>query len=144
MSKFRIQHTKTYQQFKTDANTLRSLLSVIAAKSIYLWDYSYWYVSLEDWGEIIRDVLLGMPKYTAEKFDCENFAMLTTTRVLERHQLNTMGIAIGKSPWGEHGYNLFVAMVDDATRLFILEPQTADIYPIEQPEGYKPRIIILG
>jgi len=39
---------------------------------------------------------------------------------------------------------LFVAKVEGDTKLFILEPKTGDIYPIEKPEGYKPEVVILG
>ena len=144
MSCFKVEHIKTFKEYTISGGALYSKLQVVGATKIYLWDYGYWYVSLEDWGEIFRDVLLNMPKYTADKFDCENFAMLTTARVLEKYHLNTCGVAVGASPFGEHGYNLFVAKIEGGTELFILEPQSGDIYPVEQPEGYKPRIIILG
>ena len=144
MSKYRVEHIKTFKEYAISSGELASKLQVVGAASVYFWDYSYWYISLEDWGKVFQDVLLNQPTYVVEKFDCEDFAMLTTARVLEKYRLNTCGLAIGASPLGEHGYNLFVARVDSETKLFIIDPQIGDVYPIEQPEGYKPRVIILG
>ncbi len=80
-----------------------------------------------------------MPKYTVDKFDCENFAMLVSARVAERYKLNTCAIAVGESPWGEHGYNLLVH--EDG--LIYFEPQTGDF--IEVGDGsYKARLVIFG
>lgn len=110
----------------------------------HLWDYNYWYVSLEDWGKIFEDVLLNMPKYMTDKFDCENFAVLVAGRVSEKYKLNTCAIAIGQSPFAYHGYNLFIADVDGEAKVFILESQNGMIYPIEEPEGYLPELILIG
>lgn len=111
---------------------------------LHLWDGWYYYVKHEDWGTVLADVLLGMPKYTKERFDCSNFAMLCSSRVSERYKINTMGIVVGQSPWGYHGYNLFVSRVDEKPSLFILEPQTGDVYTPEEDSGYKPKLVIFG
>lgn len=106
----------------------------------YLWDNSYWCVSLEDWKRIFDDVRRGLPAYVAEKFDCEDFAVVVTARVLERYELNTCGFAAGQSPLGYHGFNLFVAPDGDGFKLHVLEPQTGEI----DPPGYLPDQIIFG
>jgi len=141
MSKFnvKIEHTPVLEEFQLNAQDLSVRLQPLALERSYLWDYSYWYVSLEDWGRVLEDVMIGMPKYTTDKFDCENFAMLTSARVSERYKLNTCGIAVGESPWGEHGYNLLV----HRDGLIYYEPQTGDY--IEVADGsYKARLVIFG
>lgn len=129
-----------FKELSLSREPMRVRLAPIGASQIQLWDSAYWYLSHEDWGEVIRDVLLNMPKYTVDKFDCENFAMLTSARVSERYKLNTCGIAIGQSPWGYHGFNIFLSNKG----VFYLEPQTGDVYPIEEDSGYKAEIIIMG
>ena len=143
MSKIKFEHVESFKEYFTTQENLQSKCSLLGLEALYLWDWSYWYVSLEDWGEIFRDVLLNLPKYS-RRFDCENFALLVLARVTERYGLNTCGVAVGESPFGEHGYNLFAADVDGKLKLFILEPQNGMVYPVSEPEGYKPRLVILG
>ena len=142
MSKFvtKIEHIPSITEIEMDASDLRSLLNPLGLRELHLWDSRYFYCSHEDWGKVFAKVLLGMPKYTAEKFDCEDFAMLTSARTSELFKLNTCGTAIGQSPFGYHGFNLFVSEVG----LFYLEPQTGDIYSISENSGYKAEIAILG
>lgn len=140
---FKVEHTSTVTEYKMDSNELYTLLGDTGAK-LHIWDSYFFYVSLEDWGKVFADVLLGMPRFTKDKFDCENFAMLTTARVLERWKLNTCAVVVGTSSIGSHGFNLFIAKVDDGVNIFLLEPQTGNIMPVEEPEGYKPKVIIIG
>ena len=134
-----IEHLPSFTEYQLDSSEMVAKLLPLNLENYYLWDSKFWYVSLEDWGKILKDVIFGMPKYTVDKFDCENFAMLTSARVSERYQLNTCGIAIGSSPWGEHGYNILVT--DHG--LIYFEPQTGDF--IEVAEGsYKARLVIFG
>lgn len=146
LSKFivNINHLPTLKEYTIPREDLRSLLQDKGAEQIFLWDSNYWYISLEDWQRIFPDVLLNKPKYVTDKLDCEDFALIATARVLEKYQLNTCGIAIGQSPFGEHGYNLFVAEVDGKAELFILEPQNGLVYNIDEPSGYKARLVIMG
>ena len=142
MSKFitKIEHLPSITEIEMSSSQLRSLLQPLGLRELHLWDSRYFYCSHEDWGKVFTKVLLGMPKYTAEKFDCEDFAMLASARTLELFKLNTCGIAIGQSPFGYHGFNLFIS---DAGP-FYLEPQTGMMYPIEKSEGYKAEIAIFG
>ncbi|GAH59944.1 unnamed protein product [marine sediment metagenome] len=105
-----------------------------------LWDRRYYCVKHSDWGRIFSDVLLNMPKYTKDKFDCENFALLVSARVAEKYKLNACGIAIGDSPWGYHGFNIFLSDVG----LFYLEPQNGDVFPVGEVSGYKADLVIFG
>ena len=147
MSKFiiSISHIHNFKEYKMSAHSLRALLKESKSSlSTYLWDNLFYYVSLEDWGKIFDRVLTGMPRYVAEKFDCENFGMLTAARVAEKYKLNTCGLCIGGSPYGNHGYNLFVSMIDDKPAVMILEPQTGVVYSLDEPSGYNPQIVYLG
>jgi len=139
-----IEHLPSITEIQTDANKLRAMLTPLDLQHLFLWDYYYYYCPHEDWGKVFEKVLLNMPEYTAEKFDCSNFALLTSVRTSELFKLNTCGIAIGQSPFGYHGFCLFLSSVDNEDRLFILDPQNGMIYPIEEPEGYKPEILIMG
>lgn len=124
---------------------LRTLLKSSFPKAdLYLWDRRYYYVKHEDWGKILEDVLLNMPEYTTSRFDCENFAMLCSGRVCERYKINTMGVAIGAVNGHAHGFNLFVSRVDDKPSLFILEPQSGEVYTPEEPSGYEISYVIFG
>jgi len=135
-----IEHLPKPTEYQLSGAELQVRLNPLGLEKAYLWDYNYWYISLEDWGKVLKDVLFGMPKYTTDKFDCENFAMLVSARVSERYHINTCGIAIGKSPFGYHGYNLLVY----EEGLMIFEPQNGMFYSIDNPEGYKPELVIFG
>ena len=142
MSKFitKIEHLPSIAEVEISSDQLRSLLQSLGLRELHLWDSRYFYCSHEDWGKVLAKVLLGMPKYTAEKWDCENYAMLASARTSELFKLNTCGIAVGQSPFGYHGFNLFVSEAG----LFYMEPQTADIYSIGENSGYKAEIAIFG
>jgi len=142
MSKFivKVEHIPNFKEYEIGRRELVAKLEILGLESLYLWDYRYYYVSHEDWGKVFADVLLNMPEYTRDKFDCENYAMLTVARVSEKYKLNSCGMAIGQSPFGYHGFNIFLS---DAG-LFYLEPQTGDIYPVAEDSGYKAEIIIMG
>ncbi len=143
MSKIRVQnpvvHTPNFSEIVIRSSSMRNRLNELNPKEVYIWDSNYWFVCHEDWGIIITDVLLNMPKYTVGKFDCENFALLTSARVSEKYHLNTMGIVIGDSPQGRHGWNIFLS----EWGLHYLEPQTGEVFSVKD-SGYSAEIIIMG
>ena len=141
-----IQHLPSFKEYEISNSGLTQLLLATYPhlKKRYIWDRNYWYVAHEDWSKVFADVLLNQPKYTADKFDCEQYAMLTSSRVGERYKLNTCGVAIGDSPYGEHGYCIFVSRDGDEAKLFLLEPQNGMVYSVDEPSGYKPRLVIFG
>jgi hypothetical protein len=104
------------------------------------WDSRYYYTDLKTWQRIITEVLSTKPKYTSHKFDCENYALLTSSRVAARFKLNTCGVAIGDSPFGEHGYNVIIARVEGIARALVLEPQSGKFVG----QGYSPRTVIFA
>lgn len=107
-----------------------------------LWDNTFYYLDMESWGKVFKEVAVNLPKYTVDKFDCENFALLTNGRIAEKYKINSCGIAIGTSPQGEHGFNFFVADVNGKPMLYLYEPQNGMVY--EPGEGYEPRLFIVG
>ena len=130
----------TSNETEISISELTNLLNPLELKTTLLWDSRYFYVSHEGWGKVFGKVLLDMPKYTVEKFDCENFAVLVSARTSELFQLNTCGIAIGQSPQGYHGFNIFLS--DNG--FFYLEPQTGDVYSVTEDSGYKAELVIFG
>jgi len=142
MSKFivKVDHIPNFTEYPISKNELWSMLEPLGLTRRYLWDGQFWYVSHEDWGRIFTDILCNMPKYTKDKFDCENFGMLVSARVSEKYKLNTCGIVVGNSPWGYHGYNMFLS--DQG--LFYLEPQNGEVYSVVEDSGYKAQIVIFG
>ena len=142
MSKFavKVEHLPSITELDMSSSQLRNMLEPLGLRELHLWDSHYFYCSHEDWGKVLAKVLLGMPKYTAEKWDCEQYAMRATVRAGELFQLNTLGLCIGQSPFGYHGFNIFVSEAG----LFYMEPQTADIYSIGENSGYKAEIAIFG
>ncbi len=119
-------------EYQFTSNQIAALVS-FAKDHTYMWDSTYWTVSLEDWQKIIADVSKTLPVYLAEKLDCEDFAFLTMTNIAMKYQLNTCGVAVGNSPQGYHGFNVFAAWELDHLVLHILEPQTGQI----DPAGYE-------
>lgn len=113
---------------------------------IKFWDSNYYAVKTEDWAEIIADTIFNMPAYVKDKFDCEDFALLFAARVLERYQINTCAVAIGQSPYGYHGFNIFFAWEggERGLRGYILEPQTGEIWSFDDSSGYEPDLILIG
>lgn len=139
----KVEHVSNYAEIQTSRSALQDILETRLKpdlRAAYLWDNIYCYVRHEDWGKIFKDVLLNMPKYTSDKFDCENFAMLVSARVSEKYRLNTCGIAIGEGLGGRHGFNIFLS----ESGLFYLEPQTGDVYSVFEDNGYKAEMVIFG
>ena len=124
--------------------------TIMEQKNLLL-DSSYYYYGLEDWGKVFADVLMHLPKYS-DRFDCDSFALLVAARVQEKYQVNGCGIAIGKSPWGYHAWNIFAAATtrrDSAflyfeTALLYLEPQNGMVYELDEDSGYKADYVIWG
>ena len=136
MSKFivKVDHIPNFQEYSTDRAYLLAKLKLLPGLlHIHLWDRQYYYVSHSDWGRIFEDVLQNMPKYTKTKFDCDNFTMLVSARVNEKYKVNTCGIATGQGPSGPHAFNIFFS----EEGLFFLEPQTGEVFAVEEDSGYK-------
>lgn len=128
-----------FTEFEISCIALQTMLSN-AGMTIpcHLFDSWYYYLSHEDWGKVFREVLLNMPAYTTEKFDCDDFALLVKARVSERYHLNSVAVIIGDTPQGRHGFNMFLS----EQGLSLLEPQTGDVFNIGE-RGYIPDFAII-
>ena len=136
---------KALVEYEISSVDLLSLIRVTYPKAlVFLDDNRYYCVAHEDWGTVIRDVLLNMPAYLTEKFDCENVSNLCRCRTSSIYKINTMGEAVGPSPWGYLAFNLFVSVVGGEPKLFILEPQSGDIYTVEEDSGYSIDRLVMG
>ncbi len=148
MSKFTIQtpivHQTAPKEYPILGDDLEQLLEPLKLKQHFIWDSNYWYISRDDWDKVFKDVLSNQLKYTPEKFDCEDFAFSTMVRITEKYALNTCAVAIGQSPMGYHGFNLFLAGNEEERKFFILEPQNGSIWPVENSQGYIPEIVIFS
>ncbi len=111
-----------------------------AKEHVYIWDSTYWAVSMEDWRTIFADVLKSMHSYIAERFDCEDFAFACMVRITEKYGLNTCAVVEGTSPGGEHGFNVFISVDNEVATRHILEPQTGEI----DPQGYVMKTVIFS
>ncbi len=103
-------------------------------------DSDYFYVSDEDWAKVLSYIYFDydMPKYMAEKMDCEDFGILLKALVSSLFGLNAFGFVLGQMPLGFHGWDIFKTQ----NGWLQLEPQTGEIFPIGD-KGYKPQYILL-
>lgn len=115
-------------------------LCMDAKDHVYIWDNKYYALSMADWQTVFKDVLSNLPKYKIDRQDCEDFAFEVMVRVTERYEINTCGVAVGQSPMGYHGFNLFITKFQDKFTLHALEPQTGAIDPSE----YVAETVIFG
>ena len=145
MSKFAVkaEHLPSITEIEMDASQLRSMLQPLGLRELHLWDNRYWYTTHEDWGKVLKKVLLDIPKYVTDRWDCEQYAMRATARAGELFLLNTLGLCIGQSPFGYHGFNMFVSEAGGA-KLYYLEPQDGMIYDIMENSDYKAELVIFG
>lgn len=119
-------------------DTMRTLMTQAFPKArISLWDNRYWHTSMSGWGIVFADIAaVPRPRYS-KRFDCENHGFWTMVQAAARWGLNSCGIAVGNSPLGYHGWNVFTTS-DSGVHMFDLLTGEVD------PDGYEPDVIILG
>ncbi len=145
LSKLLEEEQLQFDEWKFDAQDIQSLAYKCFPKAeVFVWDRIFYYIKDENWAQVVSDVLLNMPDYTASRFDCENFALLCASRVSSKYKLNSMGIAIGSNKSGPHGFNVFLTRHDNEAQFMILEPQNGDYYSLEDDSGYEVNKLILG
>lgn len=94
---------------------------------VWILDEWYYFCSLADWKRIFQSVLVGMPPPDKDRFDCEDYALLTCARIIEGYQLNAIGIAMS----AYHAFNIFKS----EQGLLLLEPQSGEVFAAEETEG---------
>ena len=86
-------------------------------------DRKYWVCSQEVFARIVKWDWVDQRKYRADKFDCDNFALIFMARVNGYFGLNNVGLVIDDS--SGHAYNI-VIFKDGSIHIF--EPQS-DSWP---------------
>tara|TARA_Y100000310_G_scaffold144390_1_gene143653 strand:+ start:26118 stop:26726 length:609 start_codon:yes stop_codon:yes gene_type:complete len=91
-----------------------------------LLDSKYYYCRAEDWAEVFSWIYLefDMPSYLAQRFDCEDSALLLKGLVASFFGLNYFGVAIGKKGEVSHAFNFFRT----ERGLLFLEPQSGEFF----------------
>ncbi len=92
-----------------------------------------------DWYNIFIECFKNLPAYVTDRMDCDKFAFIFKTRVLEMSGLNSFAFVIGNIPAGRHGFNMF----RDQNGWHILEPNPSYLYDELQvfeigEHGYRP------
>jgi len=141
MSRFyvKVEHVNSFKEYQTDKTILSRMLAAEDIGTDMLWDSFYYYYSFGDWVRVFDDILANMPKYTTDKFDCDNFALLTVARIMEKYHVNGCGIAIGDSPMGYHAWNIFITQ----TSLYYMEPQIGKVLDLKG-DGYTAHYVVWG
>lgn len=136
-------HTPNFKTYQTNANHLIAQLTPFASLPFGALDYNYYYTDLEGWGTILYDLVIKSNLYKPDRFDCEDYALKAMTLCKERYGLNSFGVAIGETPLGRHGFNIFY--YGDSFMLF--EPNDSfrfagEAFEIGEHE-YKPQLVLL-
>ena len=146
MSKITIKmpvHTPSFKTYQTTANHLIAQLPQGVTIPFGMLDYNYFYTDLEGWGTILYDLVLKSNLYKPDKFDCEDYALKTMTLCKERYGLNSFGVAIGNTPLGRHGFNIFYY----GGGFMLFEPNDSFRFAGEAFEigghEYKPQLVLL-
>ena len=107
-------------------------------------DDEYYYLTLNDWQVVFREVFNKMPSYIKDRRDCEDMAWMFKGFVSALSGLNGFGWVIGNIPTGRHGFNMFLA--EDGWHILEPNPQYAygnyNILDIGG-KGYQPDVMVI-
>lgn len=145
MSKFTIKtpvtHIPKVKEYQISGVELYSKLGYTVPFGML--DSWYYYADMEGWGSIIQDMVFKSSLYSADKFDCDNYALKAMSVCAERYGLNAFGVAIGASPAGRHAFNIFYNgerfMLWEANDGFSFSGHAFEI----GENGYIPELILL-
>jgi hypothetical protein len=125
---------------------MRSLTQTFGGIEIKLADAQYRYPSITDvigfleWDE--HDEL----EFRVDSRDCDDYALqlMASFRSVNDYKLGNgaFGIAWGDSPVGYHAYNVCLCHVRNRDMLYIIEPQTDEMFIIHD-SGYKTDFIMM-
>jgi len=107
---------------------------------IQLWDENYYILPLTEWKPVLEEVRYSLPDYLKDKFDCENFAIVTSARVALNYMINSCGIGVG----GGHAFNLILAYEGGEVIPHTYEPQSKGEIIFDPPHLIIDRTVILG
>lgn len=107
---------------------------------LQIWDANYYLLSLDEWKIVLDDVRQGLPAYLKDRFDCDNYAIVTSARVSLNYMINSCGIAVGAG----HAFNLILAYEDGKVVPHTYEPQSTGEIVFDPPHLIVSRTVILG
>ena len=148
MSKIKVQspieHLPSFEEYRLSGTQLSFLLSSLGLETpLGLLDNWYYYTDSEGWGKILENLIFKSSLYSANKFDCENYALKAMNLCTEKYGLNCFGVAIGDMPMGRHGFNIFY----DGEYFLLWEPNEGFPFSGSAFEignyGYTPEIILI-
>ncbi len=131
-----------FQRFTISGNELRDKLIALGYMvPLGMMDSSYTYTDAEGWASIIEDMTFNSNLYKSEIFDCDDYAMKAYVTCRERYGLNGLGLVLGMTPAGYHGFNIIFT----GDGFFLHEPNEGFHYggpfPIGE-HGYFPNFIV--
>lgn len=108
--------------YEMTGDDVRKELLALGMQFLYQLDSTYYYTTQWGWEQAIAWVrkVYKFPKYTAEKFDCDDFAILMKGLISSEFGINTCAFIIGNE--GRHAFNL--CRTDEGWKM--LEPQTGE------------------
>ena len=103
-------------------------------------DESYYSTSAVDLAEMIHYIYCKyqMPRYIAERMDCDDFAFLFRSLAAAMFGVNCVAVVFGRTPGGYHAWDL--VRTEDGWLQF--EPQTGDSREMNY-QYYKPEVILI-
>ncbi|MFA5377205.1 MAG: hypothetical protein WC455_15755 [Dehalococcoidia bacterium] len=113
--------------YEVDGDTVRKELLALGLQFLYQLDTTYYYTTVWGWEQAVAWVrkTYKFPKYTDQKFDCDDFAILMKGLISSEFGLSTCAFIIGNE--GRHAFNLCrVGTEFPATEWKMLEPQTGE------------------
>jgi len=108
-----------------------------------LLDGKYWTTDAETWATVLSKLVASPWAYKDEINDCEDIALEAMLQCSRDYGLNTMGMAIGKSPYGYHAFNIYIV---GGTDLWLFEPQflgSQQYFPLKNDMGYIPDKVLI-
>lgn len=124
------------------SSNVQGEISLAGIRLLYpgLLDSKYYYTKAEDWAGVFNYIYFkfNMPKYLADRMDCDDFAMLLKGLVTSFFGLNCFGVVFGNTPMGYHGWNVF--RTDEGWLQF--EPQTGKFFKMNK-RGYRPEWLLI-
>lgn len=108
-------------------------------RRIAIKDHYLYMPDFDGWVAIINHLKKKVPKYLADRFDCENFAGWFRHECARLWQINSLAELEGYFKGNRHGWGFFT----DGEDCFQLESQTGEIIDIED-NFYIPDEIVMG
>jgi len=98
-------------------------------EDISIADNYYYAMNLEDWEKLFRNIWLKPFRWQKEIFDCDDFSIFMLNRVMLYSKLKGLKyqLAFGIGWSYIHSFNVFIWRDGGIYRLYIFEPQTAEI-----------------